>query len=334
MILITHVLKKTNSRTTSIERIFEDVRAKIGSIFDFSRYECKYYSTGIVNRILNIYYVSFKCTGIIHVTGDIHYVNYFLPYRKSILTILDCINIHQNKGLKRFFTFLFWYWIPVRRAVVITTISEATKNQIIEFTGISRDKVVVIHCGLSAEFQASKKLFNENSPLALLVGSSENKNHMRHLEALVGTNSRVLFLGKPSDELVEKAAFLEIPFEFRLELSRAQVVNCYIESDFLLFASLYEGFGLPIIEAQAVGRPVITSQVWSMPEIAGNAATLVDPYSVESIAEAVNKTINDRTYREKLIKLGYENIKRFDPEFIANKYRDLYLRIHKESVKR
>jgi glycosyltransferase involved in cell wall biosynthesis len=94
--------------------------------------------------------------------------------------------------------------------------------------------------------------------------------------------------------------------------------------DLLVFASTFEGFGLPIVEAQATGRPVVTSNIMSMPEVAGDAACLVDPFNVSSIREGVLKVINDSDYRNALVKAGFENVKRFQPEQIARQYAELY----------
>jgi len=99
----------------------------------------------------------------------------------------------------------------------------------------------------------------------------------------------------------------------------------------LVFASTYEGFGLPIVEAQATGRPVVTSNILSMPEVAGGAACLVDPFNVASIREGIAKVIQDSSYREYLVRLGFENVKRFQPENIAKNYLDIYTNILEHS---
>jgi glycosyltransferase involved in cell wall biosynthesis len=92
----------------------------------------------------------------------------------------------------------------------------------------------------------------------------------------------------------------------------------------LLFASTYEGFGLPIIEAQAVGRPVITSDLCSMPEAAGGAACLVDPYDVAAIRQAVLRVMEDHEYRDDLIARGLVNVERFRASKVAAQYAQLY----------
>ncbi len=92
----------------------------------------------------------------------------------------------------------------------------------------------------------------------------------------------------------------------------------------LVFASTYEGFGLPIVEAQATGRPVVTSDTLSMPEVAGDAACLVDPFNVESIRNGILKVIQDTGYREQLVQNGLKNVERFKPESVAMQYLALY----------
>jgi glycosyltransferase involved in cell wall biosynthesis len=100
--------------------------------------------------------------------------------------------------------------------------------------------------------------------------------------------------------------------------------SLYAQADMVLFASTYEGFGLPIIEAQATGRPVVTSRVTAMPEVAGEGACLVDPYDVSSIRNGVLRVLDDGSYRDSLVHLGFENVRRFEPSLIASQYARLY----------
>ena len=103
-----------------------------------------------------------------------------------------------------------------------------------------------------------------------------------------------------------------------------EILALYRECDLLCFASTYEGFGLPILEAQATGRAVVTSTVASMPEVAGGGACLVDPFSVDAIREGVSKVIREEAYRETLISKGLQNVERFRVEKIAAGYLEVY----------
>lgn len=92
----------------------------------------------------------------------------------------------------------------------------------------------------------------------------------------------------------------------------------------LCFVSLYEGFGMPIIEAQATGRPVVTSNLGAMAEVAGRGAHLVDPEESGSIRQGVVKILEDGAYREQLVEKGLKNVKRFRAETVAGQYMALY----------
>jgi glycosyltransferase involved in cell wall biosynthesis len=107
-------------------------------------------------------------------------------------------------------------------------------------------------------------------------------------------------------------------------LTDEELVAAYRRSDMVVFASLYEGFGLPILEAQAMGRPVITSNFGAMREAAGDGALLVDPYSVEEIRAAIMRIKNEPGLREELVCKGRENAEKFRADPIALKYAQIY----------
>ena len=95
----------------------------------------------------------------------------------------------------------------------------------------------------------------------------------------------------------------------------------------VVFTSTYEGFGLPILEAQATGRPVVTSDLCSMPEVAGKSACLVDPYDENSIRSCIMQIIEDTAYREWLVDEGLRNVEKYQPKEIARRYFTLYREI-------
>jgi glycosyltransferase involved in cell wall biosynthesis len=105
------------------------------------------------------------------------------------------------------------------------------------------------------------------------------------------------------------------------------MVNEYRNADIVSFCSLAEGFGLPIIEAQALGVPVITSNISPMKEVAGEGALLVDPNNPDCIAAGIAEIINNEALRMKIVGTGSENVRRFSPEHVAGQYWKLYMEI-------
>jgi glycosyltransferase involved in cell wall biosynthesis len=111
------------------------------------------------------------------------------------------------------------------------------------------------------------------------------------------------------------------------DVNNDEILAAYQRCDLVLFASTHEGFGLPILEAQAVGRPVVTGNCSSMPGVAGDAACLVDPFDSQSIRAGVEQVVFNETYRTRLISRGFENAQRFSATRIAAEYARLYREI-------
>jgi len=264
------------------------------------------------------------CRAINHITGDVHFAILALPKKGSILTVHDCGFMDHPNPLARFILWLFWLKLPIAHAQVVTAISEATKADLIRFTGCRAEKIRVIPTIIKNHFVAAPKAFFTQKPRVLHIGMAHNKNLFRHMEALVGIACHLHIIGRITPEAHERLQALQIEYSNTWDLSDAEVYSAYKNCDLLLFASTLEGFGMPILEAQTVGRPVITSNLSSMPEVAGAAACLVDPYAVESIRAGVMRVIEDEVYRATLIAAGFENVKRFEPATVARAYADLY----------
>jgi len=122
----------------------------------------------------------------------------------------------------------------------------------------------------------------------------------------------------------EILAKFNINYTSDFSISPQQLALEYTNADLILFPSTYEGFGLPVIEGFQAGRPVITSNISPMKEVAGDGALLADPSSIASIRDQVIKLLTDQQLQTQLVAKGKEKVKQYQPGFIAERYQELW----------
>jgi glycosyltransferase involved in cell wall biosynthesis len=325
MIRVQYYQRKAGPAHFSMERVFDVVRKALPADIAAEMHPCPFQSRRILRRILNIVDAPFHQRDINHIEGDIHYLALCLKKSKTILTIHDCVSLRFKRGFRRSFLLWFWYWLPVRRVAAITVISKFTRDEVLRYTGCNPKIMHVISDPVPSGFVAWPHEFCAQKPVILQVGTApHNKNICRVAEALQGIPCRFDIIGRLTERQREVLEFNLIQYTEQWDISDQQVIEKYRECDMVVFASIYEGFGMPIVEANATGRPVVTSNIGPMPEVAGSAACLVDPFDCASIREGIVRVIGDADYRSRLIAHGYENVKRFQAEVIAAQYAALY----------
>jgi glycosyltransferase involved in cell wall biosynthesis len=240
--------------------------------------------------------------------------------------------MQRLSGLSRKIYEWFWLRIPIARAGLVTTISDETLRETFSYVSADRDKFHVIPCCLTGDLIQHHKEINTVKPRLLHVGSKANKNLPRVIEAVAGLSCCLVIIGILSAEQLQLLNSKGIYYENYVGLDDAAMAQQYQLADLVVFVSTYEGFGLPILEAQAVGRAVVTSARAPMDDVAGSGAALVDPESVESIRASVEKVIKDTEYRNKLIRAGFENVKRYSPQAIAAQYAAVYEELYQQRL--
>lgn len=250
-----------------------------------------------------------------------------LFFDQHILTIPDLSFLEYPKWFEK--KYVLWYKsllpIAAKHAQKIITISNFSKSKIMELLNISEEKIVVTYVGVDQIFQPLNKTsslikdFGLKYPYILSVGAiTPRKNLTRLFKAweIVSQKRKdiwLVFVGEAGLASSNMSSIGSLPPRV-IHLNRVndeQLVQLYVDSLCYLHPSLYEGFGLPVLEAMACGTPVITSNITSMPEIAGDAAILIDPYDIESIVEGVIQVIDNEDLRKNLRGKGLNRSKKF-----------------------
>lgn len=321
--------RKATSGYRSIEELFDIVIASFpGGYIKVLEVPEKRVSPRMLYRNIKFAYVNKGKLN--HITGDVHYIA-LATGRNTVLTIHDAYSLLTGSPFKQFVMKLFWFWLPALIVRRITTISEKSKKELEAIIPFAKNKIRVIPNPYNPKLlQGHQKvdqeyITNTAKPIVLHLGTKSNKNLERTIEAMTGLPYKLYIIGKLSDHQADMLSKYQIDFRSYFNLAYSEVATLYHQCHVVCFASLYEGFGMPIIEAQLVGKPVVTSNIDPMPWVAGpGGAHLVDPHNVSEIREGIVKLIEDHSYRNSLVDKGLENVKRFEPSKIAGMYEGVY----------
>ena len=271
-----------------------------------------------------------------------YYDSYFLKYigkKPFVLTIYDMIHETYPELFSADNKIARQKKILAQKAEKIIAISENTKKDIIKFIGINEDKILVIHLGNSINRQENNLKINTDllkklpEKYILFVGNRASyknfDNFSKALIPLFKINKKLNAVcaggGEFSDKEINFFKTFNITDKLRqYSVNDSDMTLLYKNALVFVFPSLYEGFGLPILEAFNCGCPVAASNRGSLPEIAGNAAAYFNPEDISSITDAINNIIADDGTKEKMKKNGFEQLKKFSWEKTAEKTLDVY----------
>lgn len=305
----------------SIETVFETIDRRLLSHRNVS---LPYEGASPVCLFKNIIYAYKHRTEVNHITGDTHYIAIGLG-RNTILTIHDVQSaLRITNPLKRFYIKLLWFYLPALIVKKITVISDFTRKELEQTIPFAKHKIVVIHDPFCSDIQYSASKAIGLQPTILHLGTKVNKNLERVIKAVEGLTCKLVVLGKMTYNQHGLMKASKICYENYYDLPYSRVLELYRNCDVVSFPSTYEGFGLPILEANAVGRPILAGDIEVLHEVAGDAVYFVDPTDTNAIKQGLVELLGNSELRLELISKGLQNVKRFAPEIIAAKYNDLY----------
>jgi glycosyltransferase involved in cell wall biosynthesis len=208
----------------------------------------------------------------------------------------------------------------------VTSISEESRKQLERSFPSTVGTVRVISNCADPAFESNIVFAHADAdrPRVLQVGTSANKNVHRVALAASGLPLHLRIIGPLSDDLRTLLSNLDLEWSSAEQLSTEELIKEYQNSDALVFASTYEGFGLPIVEAQSIGLPVLTSKIQPMTDVAGEGALFVDPYCEFEIRSGLEQLLSSPDLCRRLVEQGRNNVKRFDARIVADQYAKIY----------
>jgi glycosyltransferase involved in cell wall biosynthesis len=277
-----------------------------------------------------------------------HYVLPPLTGCRSIVTIHDCIHLMFPQYLPNKLAYGYartFLWTAAHRSSRILTVSEASKRDILRFFDVPPEKVAVIYNAIDERFGIEppeeevvrvRERFQLHDPFILYAGNIKpHKNLERLIDAfhrLRGAgldHVKLLIIG---DEISKYPTLRRAVHRWKLHkhvrflgfVPDQTLAVLYRLAGVFVFPSLYEGFGLPPLEAMASGTPVVTSNVSSLPEVAGEAALLIDPYDPESIAEGLRRVLTDPVLKADLVARGLQRAREYSWDRSVRRVREIY----------
>jgi glycosyltransferase involved in cell wall biosynthesis len=288
---------------------------------------------------------------VVHDLNGIGPLSYRMPFQK-VVTIHDLIPIiyPTTFNLPNALTHRLLLPKTLHRADKIITVSSNTKKDIMNIYDIPEEKITTIYNAVSEHFKIAteqeildlREKYSLNFPFILFVGTLEPRKNIPSLLKAFKILSRkepglkLVIAGKRGwkyKEIFQLISSLEIGSDVRYlqYIDQNDLPVLYSAAEVFVYPSLYEGFGLPPLEAMACGCPVVTSNVSSMPEVTGNAALLIDPTDVEAISDSVHLLLSDDNLKGKMIKNGLTNVKRFSWHQCAKETRAVYEELWSDS---
>lgn len=325
IINICYIFREKEKMEHSIENVFNVIAKEVGNKSNINVFKWVK-PKSLFKTIVELYKLRRRKYDIYHITGDVNYLWLFLPNNKTVMTIHD-IGFYKNRDYKSFKIKIFT-WISfilgcryVAKTTVVSSLVLADLNNILN---IKVDNIMMIPNPIVLPVSFVPKVFDSNKPRILQIGTGEHKNLLGLIESVKDIPCIIDIVGQPDEKLILLMEEYHIEYDCSHHLSQSELLEKYHNCDILYFASFSEGFGLPIIEAQGIGRIVLTSDLEPTRSVLGEGGFIVNPYDYSAINKALKEIIYNSSLREEKIAKGLQNIHKYNPKNIAQKYIDCY----------
>lgn len=258
-----------------------------------------------------------------------------LFYRKKLVTIHDVAFLKHPQWYSKKFYYFYKFLIPriAKSSLKVITDSEFSRQDIINRLNVSYDKIDVINCAVSDKFldPVNNSMSNKYGKYILAVSSLNPRKNFTGIVSAFNklnlTNTKLVIVGCESKHVnnpkLKTMLQSNNQIVFAGHVSDDELIGLYKNACLFVFPSLYEGFGIPPLEAMACGCPCLVSNTSSLPEVCGEAALFCDPYNIEDIADNISKLLNDDKLRNRLVSSGLEHIKNFGWQKTANIFAEM-----------
>ena len=329
--VVTLIFRRSRKGARSIEKVFELISQELADNerVRFKKIYLPLSNADPVSVVVNIFYLLVvrltHKSDIWHITGEVNYASVVLG-TNSVLTIHDTESLFGGNRLLNIYRKLLFLAVPAIAPVSLVCISNHTRKSLLSSDMFQSRNLHVIHNPLW--FLENTSATSRDSKQVLFIGTKANKNLIRCIHALKDLDFSLCIVGNLSNDQTKLLLDFKIRYENYVDIDDEKLNNLYWSSAILLFPSLYEGFGLPIIEAQARGLAVITSSIPPMNEIASETnAILVDPLNVEEIRTALLRTVEENNNSKSRLEAAILNSRGYTPSVIAKKYISLYQKL-------
>lgn len=237
----------------------------------------------------------------------------------AVVTVHDLTHLHFYSRLHKAYYNLILRPL-YRRCDAIVCVSDYTRREFLAWSGMPAAKVHVVYNGVSSIYAENQQTYDLPYRYVLYPGNHRSYKNLARLIAAYAQSSlprqdiHLVMTGQPDPALSAQAESLGVAqqLHFLGRVADADLPRIYKGAMLVAFVSLYEGFGLPLVEAMASGIPVLTSNVSAMPEVAGDAALIIDPYSIEAIAGGLDTLTQNQALRADLVGKGRQQVARFN----------------------